>query len=336
MCLEQFDYYLMEKDGKEAIWFGNKARDKFVIKPFFLDFKYRNDKDKKWDQDLYYTIGIGEKSFSSWLTTYSNNLEKIRHSIEHYIFSDETKIELDFDFIPTEIILKHKSVVSEVIKGEYGTGYRWKDFMLVVVKPNEFVENDVPIFGVCRKRQVIQEIYEAFLRVGWRGYEYDKEGQFTWDFPAMEFYNKIKSPLIENFICDRKEDYTKACVRQERVDHILTLSPDVDETIADEEAITCGYPNDDDTMEIGFDIDNTEYKLHVPGIYQWQKDFERNADFVESKMKEDFDIEAWHKQGLELAAKIREQLPPNIDLWYKAPFEDSKNRDKRPLLIYNK
>ncbi len=335
MCLEQFHYYLTEVDGKEAIWFRDMDRDKMIVQPFSFTFKDKEDDGTDWYGEIPFTLKLGDSKISSWLSECSTSLELIRHSMEHFLFSD-TNIKLCYDDSPTQIMLKHLDVLERTTTNEYGTFFYWKhDLIRVIVKPDDFHRDDSILFGICKGQQVLKEFYEAFLRVGWWGYKYVGEyGKDVWDCPPMEFYNKIKSPLIEDYICDKKSDDSKARVRQVTVNHILTIWPDIFETISDEGRVACSYIEENDDFIIW--VDDVEYKLHVPGIYQWQKDFERNADFVESKMKEDFDIDSWHKQGLELAAKIREQLPSNIDLWYKAPFEDSKNRDKHPLFIYNK
>ncbi len=328
-----FYYYLTKVDGKEAVWLHDINKHKFIIKPFSITFNEKEENGEVSYVDISFTIGIGNDRFSSYLSDWSNDLDTIRHSIEHYIFTRETTINLCNEDSPTQVILEHESVLERTVDDGPGRFFYWKDFVKVIVKPDSFCKDAPVLFGFCEEKQVIREIYEAMLNVGRISFFYSNELKDAWRISPNVFYNSIKSPIIENYISPRKEkDEDKATLRQVYADHILTMYADADAFIWDEENASCGNVDKDDTVEIYFD--EKTYNLHVPGLYKWLHDFYAATDFVKSKVRDDFDVDAWHEQGRALAREMRRQLPPSIDLWYDYPFEDEKNRGKRAQLIY--
>ncbi len=321
-------------DGKDAVWLRDIDREKFLIKPFSIVLSEK-DKDGLIDYyDFRFTIKIGEEQFSSYLSAWSNDLETIRHSIENLMYSIETNINLKYDDTPTQIMLRSCSILDRTVRDEHGIRYYWKHFVRVIVKPDDFHRDNDVMFGFCDGEQVIKEIYEALLNAGRLSFYHPEEMKEPWEISPKTFYNKIKSPIIERYICTpEKDDSDKARLRQVYVDHVLLICADVMEFLWDENNLPCGDIDKDDIVEISFD--DAEYKLHIPGMYKWYNDFCDATDFADSVVKEDFDLDAWHKQGMALAREMRKQLPTSIDLWYDYPFEDKKNRGRRAHLIYN-
>lgn len=332
---QQFHFYVTEHDGKEAVWFHDIDRDKLVIRRFSIVFKDRDPDGKRWAFDIPYKIDLGVPIIESYLSDWTTDLELIRHSIEHYVFTGETKIELNFEDSPTEIMLKRIRALEKTVDVGPGTAYYWKKYASVIVTPNSFLKGIDSLFGFCEEKQVIKEIYEALLNVGRTGYKYEKGYDDAWGCSPMVFYNKIKSPIIEDFITgkDYKEDETQ--IRQVNIDHILNINADVLAFLWDERGAQNGGADIDDVVEFSFDNDENDYKVLVPGIYNWHRAYEDATDFADCRVDEKFDLEEWNRHGLELAKVMRRGLPSNIDLWYCYPFEDEKNRDKRPVLIYN-
>ncbi|MCD8289646.1 MAG: hypothetical protein LUC26_07045 [Prevotella sp.] len=332
-----FNLELTEIDGKEAVCISDIHRDEFVFKPFSMVFGEDKENGKMSYIDIPYTIRIGTGTFcfSSYLSDWSNDLDKIRHSIEHYIYTGETVINLCYEDSPAQIIMRRKHVNQWVSEDGSQRRFQEKSFASVVVRPDDFHSREgYHLFGFCEEKQVIREIYEALLNVGRISFFYSKEMKDAWWISPNVFYNSIKSPIIEDYISPRKEkNADKATLRQVYADHILTMYADADAFIWDEENASCGDVDKDDTVEIYFD--EKTYNLHVPGLYKWLHDFYAATDFVKGKVGDDFDVDAWHKQGRALAAEMRRQLPPSIDFWYDYPFEDEKNRGKRAQLIYN-
>ncbi len=332
-----FSLNLTEVDGKEAVWLSDIHRDEFVFKPFSMVFNEDKENGKVSYIDIPYTIRIGTGTFrfSSYLSDWSNDLDTIRHTIEHYIYTGETIINLCNEDSPAQIIMKHKYVNQWVSEDGSHRKFYEKNFASVVVKPDDFnLREGYRLFGFCEEKQVIREIYEALLNVGRVSFFHPNEMKDAWWITPNVFYNSIKSPIIEDYISPRKKKGDdKATLRQVYVEHILTMYADVDAFIWDEDNASCGDVDRDDIVEIYFD--EKTYNMHIPGMYKWFHDFCNATDFVDSVVKEDFDLDAWHKQGMALAREMRKQLPTSIDLWYDYPFEDKKNRGRRAHLIYN-
>ncbi len=328
-------YDLTKYDGKEAIWLSDVDREKFVIKPFSIDFDDDYDKKGCMFKTIPYTICIGDDGYKTGLSAWSNNLELIRHSIENYVFTGKTTINLNNEDSPSQIMLERQRILDHTVEAEKGKAFYWKDVVRVIVKPDDFCKDGSVLFGICDEKQVIKEIYESLLYIGKRYYNYGKEMKEAWGFTPIDFYNKIKSPIIEDYISPR-EDRNKCNVqlRQVKVEHILRILCEFCCSFWDERGAGCGDVEIDDVAD--FDVDGEEYKIKIPGLYKWYKDFEDGVDNSYCALDESFDVDSWNEKGLALAAELRKQLPPYIDLWYDNPYKDKKIRDKRPQLIYNK
>lgn len=119
---------------------------------------------------------------------------------------------------------------------------------------------------------------------------------------------------------------------QWEIKRFFTISPDCTGImLLDDEG--CAYPCDEDTLELCIDKDENYVTINIPGIYQWQQEFERATDFAETTTKDDFDWGGWHKRGIELAKQLRAKLPKSCDLWYDAPFEDKSGTIKEKFLV---
>ena len=67
----------------------------------------------------------------------------------------------------------------------------------------------------------------------------------TWDdLDNITFYNKIKSPLIEDFINGKYFDNKNIELRQVVIEHILTISPDFDVLYYDEKSCADSFYDD--------------------------------------------------------------------------------------------
>ena len=154
----------------------------------------------------------------------------------------------------------------------------------------------------------------------------------SWNEYKMVIYNKLKSPIIEDYINKIAVEEYSFRNRQREIKRIFTIDPDcVRIVLFDDEG--CAYPCDEDTLELCIDKEGNYVTINIPGIYQWQQEFERATDFAETTTKDDFDWEGWHKRGIELAKQLRAKLPKSCDLWYDAPFEDKSGSIKGRFLI---
>lgn len=269
--------------------------------------------------DFPYTITLGHFKLHSYVSDWGTNLTQLRKDLEM-----SREIRLFFEDSPT-IISFPDSYDDE---DPYVVGNKMG---VVKITANEFCSHAV-IFGICLRRQVIKAIYEGLLRMAryeFKGIDY----WGTWDnVDNITFYNKIKSPIVENFINDKYFENQDIELRQVRIEHILTISPDYDVLYYDEKSRAESFYDDGKIIvEVG---GNDRKEILMPGFEEWHNEYIRATDFVECKTDTNFDYDGWEERGLKFAQMLREQLPDSIDLWYEPPFEDVRRKDMHAKLIY--
>ena len=182
------------------------------------DFRFYPVKDEYF-KDL--VIGIGNREYKTCLSDWENDLERIRHQLESYVFEGETTLKLFYDTSETTVILKKKSVLDHIEESLGGCLYKYKDYVLVEVRPNEFVGKPV-LKGYCDEKATVRTLYEGLLKHAMRFPLEAEESCFLPDMLAG--YNMVKSPIIEAFLVEKKESYPLLyAVRQVHVKHILTI-----------------------------------------------------------------------------------------------------------------
>lgn len=108
----------------------------------------------------------------------------------------------------------------------------------------------------------------------------------------------------------------------------ITICPDV--------ARELGFTEEGVSVDVSEDIvswSDTEEDIYIEGISEWYYDFDRVADYVNGNLPESFDVAGWHAKGLMFAKLLREKLPSDVELWYRAPFEDKSNTIPDPIQI---
>ena len=275
-------------------------------------------------QDEYYedyTIGIGNREYKTCLSDWDNDLERIRHQLESYVYERGATIKLFFDTSETTVILKKRSVLDHIEESHGGCAYKYKDYVLVEVQPNEFVHKPV-LKGYCDEKETIRTLYEGLLRHVMR-FPLESEDYHLPD--KMVAYNMIKSPLIESFLKEEKHDFNAYAIRQVHVKHILNIEPDVKKLFHDEE----------DACDDGFDelYDKDRKPIEVSGFKEWQKEIEPIVIAAQTGKAYEMDWADYHKRGLRLAKQLREKLSTDFDLWYTAPWEDKSGTIKSPRLV---
>lgn len=283
--------------------------------------------------DLGYTILLGKQKYCSALSDWSTNLETIRHDLESFVFHKETTLELFFEDSPTIITLKKESLLNPQTEKEKGTGFAWEEVLYVHIKPNSFQsKTDSEISGYCELKSGIETIYTALLQCAllYKGRKTDTNNHLWPNY--KDFYNIIKSPIIEDFIAGRKYDPYAPKRRHNPIDIVMSINPDIYSS-------TCNYFTGvcDDMFEDIFtvfdDNDNTIQEITVPGIENWLNEFRDATDFAETTTSANFDFKEWHHRGIKFAQEIRNKLIDNCDLWYYAPYEDNSGIILRPKLI---
>jgi hypothetical protein len=232
----------------------------------------------------------------------------------------------------SDLVLKIKctSVLDEIFKVGEGTGYRYKDYALVEIQPNEFIHGPT-LKGYCNLEQTLKTLYEGLLTLA---LAHDKEPKEDDEPSQIEAYNMFKSPLIEQYITGMEGSWPKAELRQVRVKRILMMEPDYDEVIFDSE----GNPpieleGDDGNIEELYDKQGNPFKIE--GLKEWQEEIIHVViEGAVGRKVDSFDWKSYHERALALAQKLRATLSSDFDLWYRAPIEDNSGIIPKPILIY--
>ena len=275
--------------------------------------------DDEWNED--YSIGIGNRAYKTTLTNWDNDLERIRHQLETYVYEREAELKLFFDMSETTVIIKKKSVLDQINESKGGCSYKYKDYALVEIRPNEFVNKPI-LKGYCNEKETIRTMYEGLLCHALR---MPLEATSDIDLPTkMVAYNKIKSPLIEAFLKDEHVTDNAFSIRQVHVEHVLTICPDYGQLYTDEEKLS---------GDLGLLYDKEGKPIQMDELEEWQ--WEINPIVVASATGHDYskDWPDYHKRGWALSKQLRERLSTDFDLWYDCPWEDNSGTLKKKHLV---
>jgi len=288
--------------------------------------------------DIPYTIRIGQRQYNRWISDWCNDIDRLRHNLESYVFNKECELAFELDTELTTIELSHFSTIDYTEQIYGGTMFHYKNFTKVVVHPED-VTVRIPLIAFCDTRQVLQQLYEGLLNIGREAViQLGMNGHkpnWKWGFSPLAFYNKVKSLILEDYIQDRTLDHNEIRPRSNVVSHIFTIQPDYTNVVI-EQAGSCTPTSIDSDDILELHDENGEQvicRMHVPGLYKWQQEFDLNSNGANSTMG-NIDVATWHNEGMRLATYIRDRLPDDCDLWYGRPFEDEENRGKRPILVY--
>lgn len=310
MCLKQLEvthtlpshYKLMTNDVKEEEFLFNPLRD-------------------EWSEK--YRIGIGNRTYETYLTHWDSNYEFIRHQLESLAFGGEATIRLSFDMSDTVLRLKKASVLDKMEKVGEGMSFKYKDYMIVEIEPNEFVHKPI-LKGYCDFDRTARTFYEGLLHLALlHPMSYDSDESYT---PSRIIaYNKFKSPILESKI---RKEYTKDneyAIRQVHVKHIMRICPVVNAIMFDEEEVAWS------SLEKLYDKEGKP--IEMPELESWAEEIEPIVIASETGKPYEKDWEDYHRRGLELAKQLRGRLSSDFDLWYAAPYEDKSGTIPKPMLI---
>ena len=270
-----------------------------------------------------YEIGIGDRIYNTFMTHWDNSMDFIRHQLENYIYGRKTEIKLSFDTSDTVLRLRHQSILERIEDSGEGYSYKYKDFILVEIIPNEFVHKPI-IKGYSDEKETIRTIYEGLLIMAMMHPEDGDENPID-DTPSkIVAYNRYKSPIIESYLSGEKQEPNTYMNRQVHIDELLTIDPDYNCYIWNDEG--CGMEvNDVD------DIDGNPIKMEE--FNKWAYEIQDIIIASETGHPYEKDWVDYHRRGIALAKQLREVLPSTTDLWYTAPFEDKSGTIKHPILI---
>ena len=277
----------------------------------------------KGDWIEHYEIGIGDRSYKTWLTHWDNDMELIRHQFEAYVFNKKATIELNFDGTPTILKFSHHTILNEHIDTGDGYRYTYKDYILVEIIPNGSAFMPI-IKGYCEEKATIRTLYEGLLYMASIHPEDGKENPEDNIPSKLTAYNRYKSPIIESFLKGNVPEPNTYRSRQIHINEILRIEPDVNSYIWDKEgaggSVNCYDDKDGNPIEME-EFDKWAYEIEAIVI----------ASETGEPYEKDWDD--YHRRGLALAHKLRERLPMSTDLWYAAPYEDKSGTIKHPILI---
>ena len=273
-----------------------------------------------------FRIGIGDRTYTTFLSDWDNSFEGIRNQFEMLIFNHESEIKISFDTSYTIISIKFCSILDQAIATGNGTGFTYKDYALVKIYSNEFANMPI-IAGYCDRRQVVKTLYEGLL-----GLMLQYSTQYT-DITRAEAYNMIKSPKIEQYIRNEHQDSYKASIRQVRVKDVVEICPDYDQF-----ALSKFTDGPDYSISSNGEIDESLYDkdgnpIVMPHLKKWKDELNWIVIASEAGIAYEKDWENYHARGLAIAKELREKLSSDFDLWYSAPFEDKSGTIPRSQLI---
>lgn len=289
-------------------------------------FVFQIEKDEYNER---YTIGVGNRKYTTWLTHWDNCYDTIRYQFESYIHNREAEIKLTFDMSDLILKIRHVSVLDNINKSEGGYGFKYKDYALVEIIPNEFVHGPI-LKGYCNEKEVIKTLYEGLLKLALNHSPEPKDD----DEPSqLEAYNMFKSPLIERYIANIKGSSTKSELRQVHVKRILKVIPDYDEVIIDSEGGHVDLEGDDGNIDELYDKEGKSFMIE--GLKEWQAEIEPVViEGAVGRVVESFDWRSYHERGLALVQQLRRKLSADFDLWYQTPVEDTSGIIPKLTFIY--
>lgn len=271
----------------------------------------------------HYEIGIGNRSYKTWLTHWDNDMELIRHQFESYIYDKKATIELNFDGLPTTLKLNYRKIMDKHEDTGDGYKYSYKDYVLVEIIPNGFAHMPI-IKGYCEEKATIRTLYEGLLFMACMHPKDGKDSAHD-DYPStLVAYNRYKSPVIESFLKGEEQIPNTYNTRQVHIDEILRIDPDFNCYIWDREGagadVSCFNDKDGNPIEMK-EFDEWAYEMkNIIIVSETGEPYEK-------------DWTDYHRRGIALAYKLRELLPDSTDLWYEAPFEDKSNTIPHRILI---
>ena len=277
----------------------------------------------------HFTIGIGDRTYSTWFSHWDGSLERMRHQFESFTFEHKAEVKITFDMSETIIKLEDVSVIDEINESEGGVGFKYKDYILVTIIPNEFVKQPV-LNGYCDKNQVLNTLYNGLLRIA---LDHPISVDDNDDVPDMlNAYNMVKSPIIEDYITGRYKAHNEKLFvnRQTTVKHIITIDPDIAQLFHDEEGVSYEVENNG---QVDFIYDRNGNPIIIKDFFAWH--IEINQIVIDSETGHPYtmDREQYHKRGIKLAQDLRKVLSTDFDLWYAAPFEDKSGIINHPFLV---
>ena len=302
--------------------------DQFEIKATLPTYYIRRTADVVMEEFIFdpkdsraYTIGIGNRKYTTYITHWSFDMEYLRHQLEELVFTRKTTLELDYEDSPAIIKLSKINILDHTEQAGDGTAFKYKDYLYVEIWATEFANMPV-LMGYCDIQASLRTLYEGLLQMAMLhpeiSYDYVEPSRIV-------AYNRYKSPIFESILNGRERMYDNEYMdRQVHIKDVLTIVPNYDYIITNLDGHVWNY----DEME-----DLCGKPVHIEGLKEWCAQIKPVIIEAAVSKESPMDWEEYHRKGIELAKQIRAVLPKRYDLWYKAPIEDQSGIIKRPVLI---
>lgn len=149
--------------------------------------------------DTAYEIRIGRRSYTSNISDWTTDFDRLRNEIEAFVLSAWTtkEIHINFEDSPTILRLEAQSL--------FPANMRHPEVVRLTVLPDTFSKQPIT-FGWCRPRQIVRALYLGLLELftvdtDW----FDDSSVVTWDEFRLRVYNQVQSCIIENYINEKAE-----------------------------------------------------------------------------------------------------------------------------------
>ena len=181
---------------------------------------------------------------------------------------------------------------------------------------------EIPVACCCETKQFLFALYHAMLEfartgthdIGKEWYYMDRDDNGDPTESRLTLYNRIKSPMVEwGIYSDHAYRHLRPTFNErEPIQETIHMWPDWGEACFwDDNGIGCGdthsllYGDEQNEQEI--DLDSVE------GLQEWYEEFDCQ-DIPKGMSNEE--CVKWLAKGWEVAIKVRQLLPPYVDLYY--------------------
>lgn len=193
-------------------------RDESRETPVSFDFQFV----QPYDCDTRYMIKVGDSKFISYISDYYTDFNDIRLSIEKMItMYVETKELRLFNEDSPSVIRLERILPPWNLK-------ELEEKVMVTILPDEFYEGPL-LCGVCKKREVLSNLYLGLLRLCiTQSSSYNEDGyeESSWDEFRLATYNKLQSCVIENYVQGIVEDECQSYPRQRWMSSVEEMEKD--------------------------------------------------------------------------------------------------------------
>lgn len=193
--------------------YSHVFRKEIKVEDFHFEFV------EEYSCDSGFELAIGNRTYRSCLSDWSNDFNLIRYELEGFAMSNfPCLLSIHFEDSPNIIEIKRILLHENDNK---------EDIVKVTFVPDSFVGGPV-IFGWCNLRQVIRSLYLGFLRLFIVDTKWFDDGTeaYDWDVFRLASYNKIQSCIIEDYIfgiSEREDNYRS---RQRIINSVNEMTAD--------------------------------------------------------------------------------------------------------------